>query len=196
MIDISGWVYGLFGPYGGWGVLLCLFLIFFIDAVIFPMLPEVFFMIAFFYDMSFEFGILVLLAAGLGEMLGVTLLYLVVERIGVPERVRRVCKKYVNFLAVSDERIFLVNRFAPMIPFSGAFMSMIDEWSFKKCMFYNMLGYLIKYGIILVLAGLFLISFDRALAQNLSIVLVMVVIAISFMAAYIRKKKEGLDEVC
>lgn len=47
---ISDWIYGAFGPYGDIGMLLCVFLIFLIDAFIFPTLPELFFVIGFIYQ--------------------------------------------------------------------------------------------------------------------------------------------------
>lgn len=193
MIDISGWIYSIFGPYGGWGILLCVFLIFFIDAVIFPTLPELFFMFGFFYQPTLEFGIALLLIASVGEVLGVTILYLIVKKIGVPERIRRIFNKYIDFLVVSDERIFLVNRFAPMIPFSGAFIGLVDRWSYKKCMAYIVLGCYIKYGLILVLAAFFYISFDPAVAQNLSLILIVAVIALSFITSFLKKKRTGVD---
>jgi len=193
MIDISGWIYGIFGPYGGVGILLCVFLIFFIDAVVFPTLPELFFMFGFFYQPTLEFGIALLLIASIGEILGVTVLYLIVKKVGVPERIKRVFNKYVNFLVISDERIFLVNRFAPMIPFAGAFISLVDSWSYKKCMAYVVLGCCIKYGLILVLSAFFYISFDPAVAQDLSIILIIAVILISFIASFLKKKKVGVD---
>lgn len=193
MIDISGWIYSIFGPFGWWGMLLCVFLIFFIDAVLFPTLPELFFMFGFFYQPTLEFGIALLLVAAVGEILGVSLLYIIIKKVGVPERIKRVFNKYINFLVVSDERIFLVNRFAPMIPFSGAFISLVDRWSYKKCMGYIVLGCFIKYGLILILATFFYISFDPAVAQNLSIVLIVIVIIVSFIASFLKKKKAGVE---
>ena len=53
MIDIGGWMMDIFGPYGAWGILLVLFLIFYIDAVFFPTLPEIFFIIGIMYDRDF-----------------------------------------------------------------------------------------------------------------------------------------------
>lgn len=190
MIDISGWIYDIFGPYGWWGILLCVFLIFFIDAVLVPTLPELFFMFGFFYQPTLEFGIAMLIVASIAEVLGVTVLYLVVKHIGVPDRVRRICNKYIDFLVVSDERIFLINRFAPMIPFAGAFIGLVERWSYKKCMAYIILGCFIKYGLILALAAFFYISFDPAVAQDLSLVLIATVIILSFVASYLKKKKE------
>ena len=39
----------IFGPQGAWGILLVIFLIFYIDAVFFPTLPEIFFIVGFMY---------------------------------------------------------------------------------------------------------------------------------------------------
>lgn len=194
MFNISEWMLGIFGPYGATGVILFVVLIFFIDAVLFPTLPELFFVIGFMYmPDSITFGIALLVAASIGEMIGITLLYVIVDRIHMPERVKKVARKYIGFLMVSDERIFLVNRFAPMVPFAGAFISMVDNWQFKKCMFYIVLGCYLKFGAILLFSKFFYVFFSSDMAQTFTIVMVFVIIIISFIASFLKKKKEGID---
>ena len=66
MIDIGGWMMDTFGPYGAIGIALVIFLIFYIDAVFFPTLPEIFFIIGFMYDASGNYnGALFLLFGGM-----------------------------------------------------------------------------------------------------------------------------------
>lgn len=194
MFSISEWMLGVFGPYGTAGVILFVALIFFIDAVFFPTLPELFFVIGFMYmPESMTFGIALLVAASIGEVLGITLLYLIVDRIRMPERIKKVARKYIGFLMVSDERIFLVNRFAPMVPFAGAFISMVNGWQFRKCMFYIVLGCYLKFGVILLFSRFFYVFFSSDMAQTFTITMVFMIIAISFAASLIKKKKEGIE---
>lgn len=191
--NISEWMLDVFGPHGAIGIIIFVALIFFIDAVIFPTLPELFFVIGFMYmPNDITFGIVLLVAASIGEILGISLLYGIVDRIRIPERIKKIADKYINFLMVSDERIFLVNRFAPMIPFAGAFISIIEEWSYKKSMLYIILGCYIKYGLILVFSGFFYSFFSSDMAQSFTIAMVIVVIIISFVLSFYKKRKTGI----
>ena len=116
-MSLGDWLFSLFDGLGEPGVLLCIFVLFFIDAVIFPTLPEVFFLLGLDQNPTVLFGSELLLVAVLGELAGIFLLYYIVKKIRVPARVSRIAEKYIDFLVVSDERIILVNRIAPMIPF-------------------------------------------------------------------------------
>ena len=193
MFDIGGWMMSVFGPYGAWGVILFVFLIFLIDALVFPTLPELFFVIGFMYDPTLSFGVTLLAAAAIAEIIGVTSLYMVVERIRVPTRIKNIADRYVKFLVCSDERMLLVNRAAPMIPFAGAFVSLIDSWKISRALFYVVLGCIIKYGLILMMSGFFYEFFESGDAQMYTIILVIAVIAISFVAAFLRKRKSGVE---
>ncbi|MFA6679210.1 MAG: hypothetical protein WCR96_01815 [Candidatus Methanomethylophilaceae archaeon] len=195
LIDIGGWMYGFFGPYGGWGVLLCIMLIFLIDALIFPTLPELFFVIGFIYNPTLTFGVELLFAAAIGEVIGITVLYFVVEKIHVPTKIKKIADRYVNFLVVSDERILLVNRVAPMIPFAGAFISIIDSWKLSRALFYIILGCFLKYGVILLMSSFFFTYFNSDAAQTYTIVFVFIVIIVSFIASFLKKKKKLPEKV-
>lgn len=194
MIDIGGWMMSVFGPYGAWGVLLVIFLIFYIDAVLFPTLPEIFFIIGFMYDPKPVWGISVLIVASLAEAAGLTTLYLIVEKLGVPERIKNIADKYANFLVVHDERMLLVNRVAPMLPFAGAFVSLIHSWTLKRALLWNFVGCYLKYGLILIFADLFYTYFSGPMAQNMTIAFVIIVMILSIIFAYYKKKKEGLEQ--
>ena len=139
-MSLGDWLFSLFDGLGEPGVLLCIFVLFFIDAVIFPTLPEVFFLLGLDQNPTVSFGCELLFVAILGELAGIFLLYYIVKKIRVPARVSRIAEKYINFLVVSDERIILVNRIAPMIPFLGAFIALIKTWDPRKCTFYIVLG--------------------------------------------------------
>jgi len=194
MFDIGDWMLSIFGPYGAWGVVLFVFLIFLIDALVFPTLPELFFVIGFMYDPTLSFGVTLLMAAAVAEVIGITTLYLVVERIRVPAKIRNIADRYIKFLVCSDERMLLVNRVAPMIPFAGAFVSLIDSWKLSRALFYVVLGCIIKYGFILLMSDFFQRYFESGDAQTYTIIFVIAVIAISFVAAFLKKRKSGVTD--
>ncbi|MDR0791586.1 MAG: hypothetical protein LBE47_03495 [Methanomassiliicoccaceae archaeon] len=196
MFDIGGWLGGIFGPYGEWGVLLIIFLIFFIDAIFFPTLPELFFVIGFMAFPTLMFGSALLLVAVIAEVLGISLLYYVVEKVRVPKKIKNLADRYVKFLAVSDERIFLVNRVAPIVPFAGAFISLVDSWRYGRSMIYVVIGCVLKYGAIMLLSNFFFEYFSSNDAQTYMIVFIFAVIAISMALATIRKRRSGIDENC
>ncbi len=191
---IGDWLYGVFGPYGYIGILVFIFLLFYIDSLIFPTLPEVFFILSFMYDPTPYWGMMLLLVGAVAEFAGVTSLYLVVERIRVPERIRSVADKYSKFLILNDERMILVNRVAPVMPFTGAFISLIESWEIKRAWFYLILGYVLKYGAILLFANFFFAFFSGPQAEVLSIVMIIIVMAVSLFMAYRKKKREGLSQ--
>ena len=191
---IGDWLYGVFGPYGYIGILVFIFLLFYIDSLIFPTLPEVFFILSFMYDPTPYWGMILLLVGAVAEFAGVTSLYLVVERIRVPERIRSVAYKYSKFLILNDERMILVNRVAPVMPFTGAFISLIESWEIKRAWFYLILGYVLKYGAILLFANFFFAFFSGPQAEVLSIVMIIIVMAVSLFMAYRKKKREGLSQ--
>ena len=193
MIDIGGWMMDTFGPYGAIGVAIVIFLIFYIDAVFFPTLPEIFFIIGFMYDPVPAWGMTLLIIASLAEAAGLSTLYYIVEKIGVPERIKNVADKYADFLIVSDERMLLVNRVAPILPFAGAFVSLIHSWTLRRALIYNFIGCYLKYGIILLFAGFFYSYFGSQEAQLYTIVFVLIVMAISIIASLIKKRRAGIE---
>ncbi len=193
MIDIGGWMMDTFGPYGAIGIIIVIFLIFYIDAVFFPTLPEIFFIIGFMYDPTPVWGLTILITASLAEAAGLSTLYYIVEKIGVPERIKGIADKYADFLIVSDEKMLLVNRVAPMLPFAGAFISLIHSWTLKRALIYNFIGCYLKYGIILIFAEFFYSYFGSSEAQLYTIIFVIAVMVLSIIAAIIKKRKAGIE---
>lgn len=189
MFSIGDWMYDVFGPYGAWGILVFVFLIFFIDAVVFPTLPELFFIIAFMYDPTVPWGAAILCTAVVAEIVGIGLLYAVVERIRIPRRIKAVADRYVDFLVVSDERILLVNRVAPMIPFAGAFISLVDTWRLGRSMAYIVLGCVLKYGAIMLMSSSFYAFFSGSDAEMYTLLAVIAFIVLSMAASVLRKRK-------
>lgn len=193
-MSLGDWLFGIFAGMGDEGIVLCIFILFLLDALIFPTLPELFFVLGFSQNPTTGFGLELLGAAILAELIGIFTLYYVVKHIRVPERVSRIAEKYINFLVVSDERIVLVNRIAPMIPFLGAFIALIKSWRPKVCAFYIVLGCILKYGVILLASGFFMNYLGGDTAQTVTLVFIFAIIIISFIASYIKKRRSGLDK--
>ena len=191
MEAIGDVLFGIFGADGGWGVVLCIFLIFFIDALLFPTLPELFFILGFSYDPSIEFGLLLLGAAVIAEWVGIFSLYYITEHVRIPQKVTRVVGKYKDFLLVSDERLLLLNRIAPTVPFAGAFISIV-KWDLKKSWFYITIGCILKYGVIMLLSDQ-MYKYYAESATTMTIVMLVVILAVSFVLSYVVKKRKGLD---
>lgn len=192
MFSIGDWIYGFFGSSGEWGLLLCIFLIFLIDALVFPTLPELFFVIAFMYEPDFMFGMELLGVAIAAELIGVTALYLVVGYLKIPKRIEKLINKYVEFLLLGDERLILLNRIAPMIPFCGAFIRIV-KWDLKKSLLYVVIGCVVKYGVIMLMSNFFFNYFGSSQAQWFTIIFIIAVIAISSILSVVYKKKNAIE---
>jgi hypothetical protein len=134
------------------------------------------------------FGLLILLTIAVSEVIGFCTLYYVVKKIRVPKLIQRGVDKFQAFLIYPDERMILVNRVAPIVPFLGAFAS-ICNWSLRKSLKYILIGGIAKYGLILLASGLFIEYWDRETATIVVLTMVIAVIIISFIASHSRKKK-------
>ncbi len=187
--DLFGWFQG----YGLFYALLGLFIIQVIDATIFPALPELFATLAFMMDPTLTWGILVLVTTCLAEVTGNSLLYALVKRKNLPDFIQKAMKKWTEFIFVKDERIILINRIAPVVPFLGAFIATC-EWNYKKSMLYLVLGGLAKYGALLTLIGMLNYQFDPDTAQFYSILAIIIIIGLSFVSSFLYRKKLENDD--
>ncbi|HEY3419401.1 MAG TPA: hypothetical protein VGK23_02495 [Methanomassiliicoccales archaeon] len=191
MASITEVIISIFSPTSVVGGLICIFLLFYIDAIIFPTVPELFTVGIFALQTQIStlgFGILILITIAVSEVLGFCTLYYVVRKVRVPKLIQKGVDKFQAFLIYPDERMILVNRVAPILPFMGAFASMCN-WSLRKSLTFVLIGGIAKYGLILLASGLFIAYWDSSTATTVVLVMVIVVIALSFVASYFRKKK-------
>jgi hypothetical protein len=178
-----------FSSLGIVGLMVALYLIFLIDSMIFPALPDFFLLIIFATDpQNVVWGLTLLIIAVSASFSGNTLLYVIVKRFSPPRRLQRAMKKYSEMLIISDERILLVNRIAPVLPYTGAFI-VINNWSYRKAMKYIVGGACIKFGVLLLLSGSFFQLFQEGTAQRATFILILVTIGISLIASFIEKKR-------
>ncbi|MFQ5884980.1 MAG: hypothetical protein ACE5IO_07760 [Thermoplasmata archaeon] len=190
-------LYGFFKGLGAVGGLVAIFIIFYVDAMILPLLPELFAVFIFTVHPTLEWGLIVIVIAETGTVLGNSTLYFAVKKIGMPKFMKRVMNKYVNFLFLKDERLILSNRIAPVVPFVGAFMAACN-WSYKKSVLYIATGGLIKYSILLTIVGIFHLTIEEAaVARTITLIMVIIVIVLSAVLAFlkIRKEKKRLAEM-
>ena len=191
-------IYDLFGANGEWGLVLCIFLIFLLDALLIPTLPELFFVLAFIgganYGHPLLFGVELLIAAVIAEQIGIFSLYLVVKKYNhkIPKKIQSALDKYTQFLVVSDEKLLLLNRVAPMLPFAGAFVAILN-WSVPKSAFYIAIGCVVKFGFIMMLSNFFYNYFQSEESQIITLVMILVVIAVSIVLSFFVKKKKGIE---
>jgi hypothetical protein len=197
MSDVGSALWGLFEPLGPWGGLIFVFLLFYIDAIILPTLPELFVVLVFVSqdhggsDWMFMYGGMMLLTIVLAEIAGVMTLYLVIKRARLGsyrEKICRAVERYRSFLLVQDERMILLNRIAPILPFLGGFIA-LSSWNLRRSMTYVVIGGVLKYGIILMMSGFFLAYFAQDTAQTVTLVMIIGILAASFIASCIRKRR-------
>lgn len=197
MASVADWLSGLFAFLGPAGTLVALLLLFVIDAAIIPTLPELALVLSYLYrDASVDpllWALLLLGMAMAGELVGNTLMFLwvrklVVDRGHLPRVLDRAMRGWTQFLLVRDERIILVNRIAPVVPFVGAFIAVIG-WSYPKSLVYIALGSAAKYSALLVLVGYLGLIYDPNTATLVTVVAVLALIALSVGASYFLRRR-------
>ncbi len=183
-----------FVNHGMYYALIAIFIILVIDSVIFPTLPEVFATLAFLLDPTLIWGIILLITAVAAEFTGNSLLYGLVKKAKLPDFIKKAMKKWTDFIFLKDERIILINRVAPIVPFTGAFIA-VCEWNYWKSMSYLIIGGLAKYGALFALIGFLNIQFEQETAQKFTILSLFIVIGLSFLSSYIYQKRIGKDTI-
>lgn len=187
-MDIVAWLESVLRPLGTLGVLMIIFLFFYFDAILFPTLPEIFTLGMFTFEPSLAFAVEILITIIVAELLGLTTLYLIVKHLTIPKKIEQALEKYTRFLLVKDEKIILVNRIAPVLPFMGAFAA-VCHWDFRKCVAYTLLGGVVKYSLILASSVVFFAYLKSGDAFLVSIILVMSIIVVSLVLSFTRRDK-------
>ncbi len=193
-MGIGDMLFDFFASLGDQGILICIFLLFLLDAILVPTLPELFFILGIGANPSWEFGLAVLIAGFAGELIGVFSLYFIVRKTGLPKRIDKALNKYLDFLIVSDEKVMLINRIAPMVPFAGAFMAtMRKRWDVRKCLMWIVIGYVLKYGLIMIMGESMAAFFDSGTSRYFMLCAIIIIIILSMVMSLYRKRKLGID---
>lgn len=178
-----------FRSFGPGGELVFLFVILCLDAMLVPTLPELFVLVLMLeYPGNIGWGVLLLAVVVAAELTGNAILYYIVKKVRLPRILEKTAKKWVGFLAVHDERIILVNRVAPILPFVGAFVAMM-KWNPRKSFFYIFVGGTAKYSVLLAFVIVFNQVFDASTARNVTISMILAIIIVSFVQGYFARKK-------
>ncbi|MCI4371845.1 MAG: hypothetical protein L3J78_04275 [Thermoplasmata archaeon] len=200
MASLGDFLPALLATLGPFGSLVALLVIFAVDAALFPALPEAWVVLAFTYrpeamDPVMWAGMLLAVAV-LGDVLGTSLLYSVVRRVLVqgrrmPRWLENGMKRWTEFLLVRDERIILLNRVAPVVPFVGAFIATL-RWDFRRSMAFTAIGGFAKYAVLLYIVFAIGVAYDVGTARGITLALVVLVVAISFLASYLYRRRLGM----
>ncbi len=182
-----------FASLGDVGMIVALVAIILIDGTGFPTLPEVWMIWIFgvHFD-SLGWAVIVIVVASLASLGGNFILYAVVKVIGMPKRIAKVMKKYTEFLIVSDERLLLLNRIAPVVPYTGAFMA-VCNWNLRKCVLYLISGAMMKSTVVIALAWLSYDNLKQDVAPWIALIAVAAVLIASLIASFFYKRRVGLQ---
>jgi len=200
MASLDEFLAALFASLGPVGSLFALLLIFALDAALFPALPEVWIVVTYTYRPEILDPLLwaaLLLGVGIaGDVLGTTFLYLMVRRILIrgrrmPGWLERGMKRWTTFLVVRDERLILLNRVAPVIPFVGAFIATLG-WDYRRSMAYVAVGGMAKYAILLFVVFAIGVAYNPSTARWITLGVVVVVVALSVLASSLYRRRHGL----
>jgi len=200
MASLDEFLAALFASLGPVGSLLALLLIFALDAALFPALPEVWIVVTYTYRPEILDPLLwaaLLLGVGIaGDVLGTTFLYLMVRRVLIrgrrmPGWLERGMKRWTTFLVVRDERLILLNRVAPVIPFVGAFIATLG-WDYRRSLAYVAFGGLAKYAILLFVVFAIGVAYNPSTARWITLGIVVVVVAVSVLASSLYRRRHGL----
>lgn len=181
--------------FSGMGVLwllLALFMVIFIDALIFPMLPEVAVLLVYAFGVGqipdLIWAPLVLLVVIAAEVTGTSSLYYLAKHARLPGFVRKKMNAYVDILLVRDERLVLINRVVPVLPVLGAFIA-VRGWSIKRSIAYVVAGSVVKYGAIILFASWAIVYFRSSMSLYVSLAAVLVMICLSLVVSYAYRRR-------
>src|SRR5256885_14891299 len=132
MPSLDDFLAALFASLGPIGSLVALLLIFAVDAALFPALPEAWILITYTFRPdamdAVGWAAILLVVAVAGDLLGTSILYALVRRILVqgrrmPHLLEPGMRRWTEPLGVPDQRVILLTRVAPVVPFDAAFIA-------------------------------------------------------------------------
>jgi len=182
-------VINLFASLGDIGMLLAITIIIWIDGTAFPTLPEVW--MIFLYGThpgSFAWGATLVLVTSAASLLGNFTLYSLVKVARLPKRVQRAMKKYTDFLIVKNEKLLLLNRIAPIIPYTGAFIA-VCNWNVRKCVLYLFIGAVAKSSVVVLISWASYDNLKQDIAPFVSVAAIIIIMVSSIIASFVYKKR-------
>jgi membrane protein YqaA with SNARE-associated domain len=131
--------------------------------------------------------------ASLASILGNFTLYGLVKVAKLPGWIQRAMRKYTNWLILKDERLLILNRFAPLIPYTGAFMA-VCGWNLRRCATYLLVSAVAKFSLYVVIFWLSFESLKDEVAPWVSLGVVAVVVTASIISSLVYKRKQVRGE--
>ncbi len=183
-----------FLTFGDLGMLVALACLVLLDGTGLPTVPEMW-LVLFFgaHPDAFSWGATIAIVASVAGLGGILIQYSLARLARLPKKVARVMKKYTDFLVLHDERLLLINKAAPMIPYSGAFVAALG-WNLRKSLTYSFLGSLGKTFMIVSITFFAYGGLAREVAGWVSIVLLGCVLGTSLVVSLVFKKRLGLAD--
>jgi membrane protein DedA with SNARE-associated domain len=182
-------IINLFSSLGDIGMLLAIIVIILIDGTAFPTLPEVWMVWIFgTHPSSFLWAVTLVVVASFASLAGNFTLFGLVRVIGLPNWIQKKMRQYTNFLLVHDERLLILNRIAPIIPYTGAFIAACN-WNLRKCALYVLASALIKFTIIVLISWASFENLKQEVAPWVSLGFVAIFLVSSVIVSFIYKKR-------
>jgi len=182
-------IINMFASLGDIGMLLAITFIIWIDGTAFPTLPEVWMVFVYgVHPASFAWGAALVLTASAASLLGNFTLYSLVKVARLPKWVEKKMKQYTNFLIVKDEKLLLLNRLAPIVPYTGAFIA-VCNWNVRKSAVYIFASALAKFSIIVLISWASFESVKDEIAPFVSLAVVIIILVSSIIASFVYKKR-------
>lgn len=128
-------------------------LVFLLDGLGLPLMPEVAALLAFTQHPTPGWGALLLGLIVAMEVGAALVLYTLVDTVGAPRFIRRAMAGYTTAMLVRDERLLLLNRVVPVLPFAGAFIA-VNRWRPLRSLAFIAAGSAAKYSLVFLLSGL------------------------------------------
>lgn len=178
-----------FASLGDTGMLLAMLVIIWIDGTAFPTLPEVWMVWIFgVHPLSFEWGAALVIVASFASLLGNFSLYTLVKLAKLPHWIQKRMQQYTKFLVVHDERLLLLNRIAPILPYTGAFIA-VCNWNIRRCAAYIFASALVKFTIIVLISWASFNNLKEEVAPWVSLGFVAMFLTVSIIASFIYRKR-------
>src|SRR6266540_441310 len=98
---------------------------------------------------------------------------------------------WTALLLVRDERVILLNRLAPVVPFVGAFIATL-RWDFRRSIAYVAVGALAKYAILLFVVFEVGVAYDVGTARWITLGLIVAVVALSLVGSFLLRRRAAV----
>jgi len=178
----------LFADLGDVGMLLAITLIIWLDGTAFPTLPEIWLVVIFgAHSDMFGWGVLLVIVATLAGIAGNLTLYTLVKVARLPNWIQKKMRQYTQFLIVKDERLIILNRFAPIVPYTGAFVAACG-WNLRKSVLYLLISGLAKSAAIVTISWFSYDNLREEAAFWVSVSVVAVLLSASIISSLLYRR--------